>query len=408
MKQPTAEIFSQGEEVISGQVADTNAAWLSDQLVQMGFAMSRHTAVGDKLDDLVNLLREISQRATLCICTGGLGPTVDDLTTEAVAQAFDYPLSLNLSALDQIEVYFARRNRAMADSNRKQAYFPQGSRCLENELGSAPGFILKQHQCLFVFLPGVPSEMRHIFNALVKDELKNHFTLQTNRLIAIKSIGLGESELQQKLDDYSLPSYVQLGFRATTDEVQTKLSFAIGTTEQNITDCVSQVTEIIGDNVYGIDALNQTSTPFISVISQLMQDKHYKLTVIESITQGLICAKCIGHDWLQSSRYIQSTADFLISLNILEQDNPENNAQAIANKLKPENSSDIILVQLYQGSKEQCHHHKESITLYNVLLTPQGMHQSTATVTGSINRKQNQAAIKALDLLRRVLQNKCL
>lgn len=408
MNQPIAEIFSQGEEVICGQVADTNAAWLSEELVQLGFSMSRHTAVGDKLDDLVDLLQEISHRAELCICTGGLGPTVDDLTTEAVAKAFDCPLSLNQPALDQIEAYFSRRNRVMEDSNRKQAYFPQSARCLDNALGSAPGFMLKQNQCLFVFLPGVPSEMRHIFNALVKDDLRNQFTLQTNRLVAIKSIGVGESELQQRLDHYSFPSYVQLGFRATTGEVQTKLSFSIGTAESDIAECVSQVAEIIGDHVYGIDDVNQAPTDFISVISQLMQDKNYTLTVIESITQGLISAKCIGHDWLQSSRYIRSTTDFLTSFNMPEQGSPENNAQAIANKLKLENSSDIILVQLYHGSKEQCHHHKESITLYNVLLTPQGMHQSTATVTGSINRKQNQAAIKALDLLRRVLQNKCL
>ncbi len=82
--QPIAEIFSQGEEVICGQVADTNAAWLSEQLVQMGFVINRHTAVGDKLQDLVALLDEISFRTDLCICTGGLGPTLDDLTAEAV------------------------------------------------------------------------------------------------------------------------------------------------------------------------------------------------------------------------------------------------------------------------------------------------------------------------------------
>ena len=89
---PTLEIFSQGEEVVTGQTVDTNAAWLSEQVVTLGFTVTRHTAVGDKLDDLVTLLREISTRADCCICTGGLGPTSDDLTAEAVAKAFDLPL----------------------------------------------------------------------------------------------------------------------------------------------------------------------------------------------------------------------------------------------------------------------------------------------------------------------------
>ena len=250
MNQPRAEIFSQGEEVICGQVADTNAAWLSQRLNQMGFVINRHTAVGDKLQDLVDLLEEISHRADLCICNGGLGPTLDDLTTEAVAKAFDASLHLDAVALDQIKNYFSRRNRVMAESNRKQAYFPKGALRLDNALGSAPGFAIKSNQCWFVFLPGVPSEMRHIFNELVSDKLEKWFVLQASKLIAIKTIGIGESDLQQKFDDFLLPDTVQLGFRAKTDEVQTKLLFSADATEGEINDCVGQIVKMIGDPVY--------------------------------------------------------------------------------------------------------------------------------------------------------------
>lgn len=406
--QPIAEIFSQGEEVICGQVADTNAAWLSESLVQMGFVISRHTAVGDKLQDLVALLDEISYRADLCICTGGLGPTVDDLTAEAVSKAFDCPLELDSVALEQIESYFSRRNRVMAESNRKQAYFPKGAIRLDNALGSAPGFALKKHQCWFVFLPGVPSEMRHIFDELVRDQLEQQFVLQTSPLIAIKSIGIGESDLQNKLDDYVLPDYVQLGFRATTEEVQTKLLFSTDAAESQINDCVDQIVNKIGDPVFAVNDLNKSSTDDLaSVISQLMQDKNYTLWVMETASQGLISEKFIGQDWLLGASYTQSIDVALAQLNIVKQDKIVETAKGIANKLKQTQGADLILVQLYQGNKEQFLNKAQSIILYNTLLTPQGIFQQTLTTTGPIKRKQSQAAIKALDLLRRYLQNKC-
>lgn len=405
--QPIAEIFSQGEEVICGQVADTNAAWLSESLVQMGFVISRHTAVGDKLQNLVALLDEISYRADLCICTGGLGPTLDDLTAEAVSKAFDFPLELDSVALDQIESYFARRNRVMAESNRKQAYFPKGAIRLDNALGSAPGFALKKNQCWFVFLPGVPTEMYHIFNELVREQLKQRFVLQASKLIAIKSIGIGESDLQNKLDDCVLPDYVQLGFRATTDEVQTKLHFSTDATERQINDCVDVVVNKIGDPVYAVDDLNKSTTDLASVISLLMQDKNYTLWVMETASQGLISEKFIGQNWLLGSSYTQSIDAALAQLSIVKQVKIEETAKVIANKLKETQGTDLILVQLYQGDKEQFLNKAQSIILYNTLLTPQGIFQQTLTTTGPIKRKQSQAAIKALDLLRRYLQNKC-
>jgi nicotinamide-nucleotide amidase len=124
---PSLEIFSQGEEIVTGQVLDTNAVWLSQKAVVMGFNVTRHTAVGDKLADLVQSLLDISNRADCCICTGGLGPTSDDLTAEAVAKAFGLPLVFDEIAYGQIEQFFRNRNRAMPECNRKQAMLPQGS-----------------------------------------------------------------------------------------------------------------------------------------------------------------------------------------------------------------------------------------------------------------------------------------
>ncbi|SMG62849.1 competence/damage-inducible protein CinA [methanotrophic bacterial endosymbiont of Bathymodiolus sp.] len=176
--QTIVEIFSQGEEIVSGQIVDTNAAWLSQKLVQMGFVVKRHSAVGDNLIDLKNLLQDISLRADFCICTGGLGPTIDDLTAQAVAESFSKPLQLDAEALQQITQYFSCRKREMVDSNRKQAFFPQGALRIDNEWGTAPGFSVQHNRCWFVFVPGVPYEMKHMFNASIAKQLAQHFSVR--------------------------------------------------------------------------------------------------------------------------------------------------------------------------------------------------------------------------------------
>jgi competence/damage-inducible protein CinA-like protein len=252
---PTVEILSQGEEVITGQVADTNAAWLSQQLVAMGFSVTRHTVVGDKLVDLVTVLQEIAGRTDCCICSGGLGPTCDDLTAEAVAQTFNLPLQFDEVAFVHIQAYFQSRNKVMPELNRKQAMFPQSSMRIDNTIGTAPGFCFSYQNCWFVFLPGVPTEMQHLFNETVVTDLRNRFYLTPSRLITIKTAGMGESQLQEKMNQLALPENVQLGFRACIDEVQTKLLFPYDFTAADMTALVAQVVEKIGEAVIAVEGL---------------------------------------------------------------------------------------------------------------------------------------------------------
>lgn len=404
MNHPIAEIFSQGEEVINGQVADTNGAWLSQNLIAMGFTIARHTAVGDQLADLIGLLNEISQRADLCICTGGLGPTIDDLTAEAVALAFNCPLQLDPVALAQIKAHFVRRKRSMADTNRKQAFFPQGAIRIDNDWGTAPGFALKHARCWFLFFPGVPTEMKNMFNAHIKKELAQRFDLQVDKLVTIKSIGIGESDLQQTFNDIMLPAQVKLGFRASTDDVQTKLLFPADTSDIDIKSCVDLVLKKMGEAVYAVDTSQQSASNLVSVIDQLMNAENRTLSVLETATQGLIAAKCVGCDWLVDSMYKQSRRSLLAWLKVEADDDLLKLAVTIGQQLKQTASSDLILIQLYQGDKNQFQDKAQSIVLYNALITPDGAYQNTIAVGGSIQRKQNQAAIRALDLLRRYLQ----
>lgn len=303
---PTLEIFSQGEEVVTGQTVDTNAAWLSEHVVAMGFTVTRHTAVGDKLDDLVTLLREISVRADSCICTGGLGPTSDDLTAEAVAKAFDLPLEFDGVAFEQIKRFFMLRNRPMPESNRKQAMFPKGAERIDNAWGTAPGFSLQVGRCWFAFVPGVPFEMRHLFSESIRPTLASRFLLRPGKLITIKTLGVGESAIQERISAIEIPPQVQLGFRASPDDVQTKLLFPHDYPEAAVASLASKVAEELGDFVFAIDGFGRASGDLVFVIDQLMTVGGHTLAVVETASQGLLAAKCIGLPWLLETRYEQS------------------------------------------------------------------------------------------------------
>jgi competence/damage-inducible protein CinA-like protein len=405
--QPQVEIFSQGEELITGQTVDSNATWLSQELVQMGFIIKRHTTVGDNLSDLKKLLQEMSLRTDCCISTGGLGPTTDDLTSQAVAEAFARPLSLDSVALEQISAYFTGRKRAMADTNRKQAFFPEGAERIDNEWGTAPGFALQENRCWFVFLPGVPFEMKAMFAEQITTRLKQRFSLQANQLITLRSIGIGESDLQERINTMSLPDAVQLGFRAGADEVQTKLLFPAGTDQEQVKKLVQQLVSNIGDYVFAIDGLNKKQGSLVGVINQLMQQREFTLSVQETASQGLIAAKCIGQPWLLASSFSQTLQQLSNKLSLqLGSTASFKIAESIAHKIQQQEGTDLVLVQLYQGGVEQLQHKEQSIVIYNLLLTPEGVRRSESNMNGSQQRKQNQSALLALDLLRRYLQNK--
>ncbi|AMK78318.1 MULTISPECIES: competence/damage-inducible protein A [Methylomonas] len=408
MKQ-VAEIFSQGEEIVCGQTVDSNAAWLSQQLVELGFTLKRHTAVGDNLEDLIALFTEIAGRADCCICTGGLGPTIDDLTAEAVSIASGQPLQFDAQVFAEIQEYYARRNRAMPEANRKQAMLPQSAVRIDNAYGTAPGFALQFKRCWFVFLPGVPSEMKQMFTALVRLQLLQRFPLQPDCLVTLRSIGIGESAIQQCLDGIQLPEGVQLGFRAAPDEVQTKLLFPGDFPESNKQACVADVAERIGAYVFAMDGLHEQQGDLLDVVAAAMSAKRCSLALMETASQGLLAAKCLGHKWLAR---VEVNLDWGRNTGAWSGQAVADDLQPIARvwaeQLKAREQTDFALVQLYSGSAEDYSDKDKTIVLYNALATPSGVVSTQLNAHGPLKHKQNQAALLALDLLRRYLQNKCL
>ncbi|NOU23512.1 MAG: competence/damage-inducible protein A [Methyloglobulus sp.] len=404
---PTFEVFSQGEEIVTGQVVDTNAAWLSQRAVEMGFTVTHHTAVGDKLEDLIQVLLDISKRADCCICTGGLGPTSDDLTAEAVAKAFGLPLLFDEIAFAQIQQFFIGRNRPMPECNRKQAMLPKGSIRLANHTGTAPGFALQHGRCWFAFIPGVPSEMRQLFLEHIQALLAGRFVLQPSHLVTIKSLGIGESDLQERISKLEIPSQVQLGFRAELGEVQTKLLFPGDYSQTQLENLALLVAGTIGGAVYTIEGLGDKSGDLVSVIGQLMTAGNHTLAVVETISQGMLAAQLIGVSWLLSATYEKSIAKLTDRLGIKY--NPDDlltTAKAIASAVQKNTGTDMVLIQLASEDYYTDPNNAKAVTVTNVLLVNNEHKQAVRTIAGDIKRKQHQAALSALDLLRRYLQGK--
>ena len=230
------EILVTGDEIRTGALIDSNSAHIARAMMDCGVHVVRHQSVGDDLDDIVLILKEISRRADVAVVTGGLGPTSDDRTAEAAAKAAGVELEMDREALSTVEVFFKARQRKMSDTNRKQAYIPQGAKCLSNPIGTACGFSLRIAGCTFFFLPGVPREMHRMLAESVLPRISGLFggTPTLFQVQTISTFGLPESNTAERLSGFEteFPD-IQLGLRAKFPEIQIKL-YARGRNENEL------------------------------------------------------------------------------------------------------------------------------------------------------------------------------
>jgi competence/damage-inducible protein CinA-like protein len=219
-----AEIIATGSELVLGETVDTNSAYLARQLAALGISLFRKTAVGDNEDRIAAIVGEALERADLVICTGGLGPTVDDKTREAVARATGRPLVFHQHLLDQIEARFRSFGRTMSASNRQQAYVPEGARIVENPRGTAPAFIVETERGGVVVLPGVPSEMRFLWETAIAPYLRD--VRGERGVILVKTLhaaGAGESVIGELIADLMQQSNPTVGISAKRAQYELRI-----------------------------------------------------------------------------------------------------------------------------------------------------------------------------------------
>lgn len=278
------EVITIGDEVLSGAVTDTNFAWLGERLWGRGYELHWHTTVGDEPEKITEALLKAAERSRAVIVTGGLGPTLDDITIETAAKAFGQKLVLNEIALQAIKNRFKKIGREMTPNNDRQALLPEGSQMIPNKLGTAPGCHVIYRDAHYFFMPGVPREMHQQFEDSVLPELMK--LEEEKRAYAFKLLrcfGAPEATMAQKIEGIDLTG-VDLAYRVAFPEIYIKVS-AWGPDptflERRVEAVEGEIRARLGDLVYG-----EGEETFPALIGRLLKDKGATLATAESCTGG--------------------------------------------------------------------------------------------------------------------------
>ncbi len=316
-----AEIINVGDELLTGLVVNTNAAFIAEQLTQAGHEVRWITTVGDCPETLVQAFQQAHARVQLVVVTGGLGPTHDDITKKTAARFFRSELVFRKDILDRIEGFFRKRGRTMSASNEEQAWIPEKAEVLENDNGTAPGFLFRQGENLCFILPGVPSEAEHMMRTCVKMRLGGPGGGPVFRSRLLKTSGIPESDLYEKIADFPdrFPE-IKLAFLPQTLGVAVRLVvFGTDATvcERLIEDGERFIRGKAGKYIYGRD-----DDTMQKAVAELLFSRKMTLSVAESCTGGLVASKLT--DIPGSSEYFErgvvaySNASKICSLGVPE------------------------------------------------------------------------------------------
>jgi nicotinamide-nucleotide amidase len=279
-------VLSTGTELTRGELVNTNAAWLSEQLTSLGLDVCEHCTVDDDETRIVDSLRRLGESVDVLVCTGGLGPTTDDITAVAVAKALGVGLVRDDASIEHIRRIYERLGRTMSVWNEKQADLPEGSTVLPNANGTAPGFSVKLGRAQMFFMPGVPREMTSMFSEQVVPVLAGRIERRTHQ-IHLRTLGLGESDIQQRLADLesSFPG-VTVGYRATFPEVEIKVH-ARAESEALAEELAARAADVVrtrlAEVVYG-----EREDTYVAVLGRELRNRNLALAVAESCTGGLL------------------------------------------------------------------------------------------------------------------------
>lgn len=282
---PSAEIISIGTELLLGEIIDTNAPYLARLLRDIGVDLYRKTTVGDNTKRIAQIIQESLTRCDIIITTGGLGPTVDDPTREAVAQAVSVPTEYRPELWEQIQARFQRYGRMPTENNRRQAFVPQGATAVENLVGTAPAFIVDKDGKVIISLPGVPREMEYLMQNHIIPYLRQRFNLHgIIKARVIHTAGIGESQVDDMIGDLETLSNPTVGLLAHSGQVDVRITAKAGSEEEAdrmIQTLENVIEERLGDMIYGVDQDTLESKVF-----ETLQEKAWNLVVLEAGLNG--------------------------------------------------------------------------------------------------------------------------
>lgn len=283
-----AEIITIGDEILYGQITDTNTQWISAELDKIGIKTVRKSSVGDTEEAILDIFNEASQRANVVIVTGGLGPTKDDITKKTFCKFFDAELVVHPQALADVTAFFNKRGRELTGINLGQAEIPNNATFVQNTMGTAPGMWFEHNGVVFISIPGVPFEMKGMMNLTILPKLKDHFKTPVIFHKVIRTIGIGESYLAEMIESWedNLPSNIKLAYLPSMGNVKLRLT-GIGENSNDIENQIeSEFTKIyptIQEYIYGYG-----NDEIEEVVGRLLIDKKQTVSVAESCTGGYL------------------------------------------------------------------------------------------------------------------------
>lgn len=283
-----AEIITIGDELLIGQVIDTNSAWMAEQLNLIGINVHQITSISDQSQHILKTLKEAGNRARIVLITGGLGPTRDDITKEALCQFFDTKLVLNQEALEDVTRFFEKRNIAITELNRKQAELPEECKSIPNPIGTARGMWFEKENTVYVSMPGVPFEMKQMMTNSILPMLKERFSLATVIHKTILTTGLGESFLAARIEQWEddLPAGVKLAYLPQPGIVRLRLTGKSCHAEKlknDIAEHTIKLKQLIPDLIFGED-----QDTMEKVIGDKLKLRGETISTAESCTGGYI------------------------------------------------------------------------------------------------------------------------
>src|SRR5450759_218859 len=377
---PAAEIIAIGTELLMGEIQDTNTCYLARLLRDYGVDLYRTTIVGDNADRIAQVILESLHRCQIIITTGGLGPTVDDPTRQAVALAVGVPLEFHPELWDQIQERFKRYGRPPTENNSRQAYIPQGAIPVENPVGTAPAFIVETETQSVISLPGVPREMEYLTQNRILPYLKQRFNLQgTIKACVLHAAGVGESQVDEWIADLEVLSNPTVGLLAHPGQVDIRITAKAGSSDEADHMIASLATEIekrLGANFYG---KNEETLELI--IAHQLSRRDWSLKLFEFGLSGEVVRRLKQNNSLQKEFNSFRDLPDLPSLRVKLSENKQTNNEV------------VFGISFIPHSNKQ--------TLHLCLLTPDGNFESTRTYGGPPENGSSWAVNSALDFLRR-------
>jgi nicotinamide-nucleotide amidase len=284
----TAELLTIGDEILFGQIVDTNSQWMSVELGKAGIKVVRKTSVGDVEDEIITAFAEAEKRADIVLITGGLGPTSDDLTKPCLAKYFNCGLAIDEEALQEVTEFFKSRGRELTEVNRQQAALPTCCEKITNAVGTAPGMWFHRNEKVFVSMPGVPHEMKAMMTNLVIPKLTQTFKTPVIHHTVIRTIGIGESFLAEKIKAWesSLPRHIRLAYLPSLGSVKLRLTALgedLGSLRSESEEIAAKLIPLVGEYIfgYGEDEIEL-------VVGRRLKESKLTIACAESCTGGYL------------------------------------------------------------------------------------------------------------------------